>query len=70
MATRVPTPLDELDLLRRRLAEVQRWGANPVRDIALRFLREQLTSLGRQIRSPEFLGAVEAYAGVTRPHSR
>jgi hypothetical protein len=69
MAAMVVTPLDELDLLRRRLAEVERWKANSVRDVALRFLREQLTALGREIRSPEFLRAVQAYARITRPHS-
>jgi hypothetical protein len=37
-------------------------ASNSVRDIALRFLREKLTALGREIRSPEFLGAVQAYA--------
>ena len=70
MAAQVSTPLDELDLLRRRLAEVQLWGPNSVRDIALRFLREQLTSFSREIRSPDFLGAVQAYAKVARPCSR
>lgn len=66
MATTVVTPVDKLNLLRRRLAEVERWAANPVRDVALRFLREQLTALGREIRSPDILGAVQAYAGITR----
>jgi hypothetical protein len=66
VTTQVPTPLDELDLLQRRLAEVQCWGPNSVRDIALRFLREQLTSFSREIRSPDFLGAAQAYAAVTR----
>jgi len=70
VATMVLTPQDELDLLRRRLAEVERWADNPVRDIAKRFLRDQLTALGREIRSPEFLGAVQAYAGFTRSRSR
>jgi hypothetical protein len=51
VTAQVPTPLDELDLLQRRLAEVQCWGPNSVRDIALRFLREQLTSFSREIRS-------------------
>jgi hypothetical protein len=65
MAALVLTPLDELELLERRLAEVERWSATSVRDIALRFLHEQVTSLGREIRSTGFLGAVLAYAAVT-----
>ena len=66
MATPVLTPLDELELLQGRLAEVERWSATSVRDVALRFLHERVTSLGREIRSTGFLEAAQAYAAVTR----
>jgi hypothetical protein len=61
------TPLEELDRLRRRLDEAERWADTPVRDVAVRFLREQLTTFARELRSPEFLRALQAYAGLTRP---
>ena len=57
MAALVLTPLNELEILQRRLAEVERWSDTSVRDIALRFLHEQVTSLGREIRSTGFPSA-------------
>jgi len=65
VAAVVLTQLNELELLRRRLAEVEGWSDTSVRDIALRFLHEQVASLGREIRSTGFLGTVLAYAAVT-----
>lgn len=50
MAALVVTPLDELALLQRRVAEVEAWRPGSVREIALRFLREQLTLLTRDLR--------------------
>ena len=66
MATPVLTPLDELELLQARLAEVERWNATSVRDVALRSLHERVTSLGREMRSTGFLEAALAYAAVMR----
>jgi len=56
--------MPELELLRDRLAEVERWPDTSVREIALRFLREQLSRVGREIRSLEFLKATRAYSAA------
>jgi hypothetical protein len=56
--------LPELDSLRDRLAEVEGWADTPVRAVALRFLREHLSTLGREIRSLEFLEATRAYSAA------
>jgi len=75
VATLTFTPLEELDRLRRRLAEAERWADTPVRDVAVRFLREQLTTFARELRSPEFVRALQLYTGRMWPghldwHSR
>jgi hypothetical protein len=67
LSTEALPRIPELELIRGRLAEVERWADTPVREVALLFLREHLSAVGREMRSLEFLRATRAYsAGSTR----